>query len=183
MLLSQVGQSAEHDGTNLTDATRYSRLNGLIRHLNNAGLISDLKGNAFVSATLQMRWVAFPFKQGGAVLFGGEVDGTVVAMVGSVHHMIGSSGANGSFDRSNLGSSWMALQEILLTYPALERGDYAVDDGSRRRMLENPRMIRTLVRAIGGPQQRLEFIAKVIARGEWDEVRSLIVTPLYVAMQ
>ena len=163
--------------------SRFAGLDLVLSTLQSEGNISTCDGGPYIRFAASMRWTLLPNPETPRfVFFGGHVDGQIVLLVGSSVHVIGMEGdADGR--QSCLGSSWLALDELLRLYPELESAARNPPSRYDRTQFDNPRIICQLVDALRGPAPLVESVAKVLFRTEKDGLRVLVATPLYVSIQ
>ncbi|GAA4893869.1 hypothetical protein LX16_1762 [Stackebrandtia albiflava] len=160
-----------------TGGGRIARLERVLRHLQDGELLGTIdEGNAFFWATMPMRWDIVHTETGGRIaLFGGRPDATTVVLSGSSRHLIGWQPA----DAGASGSNAPALMEgIEVASPAEDAQLLQAVTHESSPQLDVFSTVRSAVSRMSGPEQRVEFVAKVLAR----DSDTILATPVYVAL-
>jgi transcriptional regulator with XRE-family HTH domain len=175
-----LGQSSSGKAS---EVSRFTDLDRVLAALQSQGNISTSDGGPYIRFTASMRWTLLPNPETPRfVFFGGHVDGQTVLLVGSSMHVIGV-GGDGDGRQSCLGSSWLALDELLRLYPELEHAARNPPSRYERTQFDNPKIICQLIDALRGPAHLVESVAKVLFRTEQDGLRAVVASPLYVSIQ
>ncbi|MFB7508826.1 DUF7019 family protein [Streptomyces broussonetiae] len=177
------------------EAGRYQRLAVVERAIERDEDVSGLEEpSVWFRGGLRLRSMIFGGESTGLLLFTGTWHGTVVALIGSAHHLIGSGVAP---EAVPIGYSGSMLPTF---FTLLERDQAEWDDRHQVQDSANPLTHRTrpdeqeslrqvidCAERITGPSQGCEFLARRLLLGTTQDpngrpVRVLIGTPLYVAL-
>ncbi len=173
-----------------SDQSKYSKVQLVCDYLERESLVGTLDEPAsFLYATLPMRWgpvrnAGIPHQDTGVVFFASATESRVVVLGGSVKHVIGASGPEASVGSHTTGIfGAIAVEEGEVSADAWRTGP---DD-----TLNALRGLATVPESMTGPEQRLEFVAKVLLQGEIEHERGpqvterrnvLLASPIYVAL-
>ena len=193
--------SAARRTESATGEERICRLLAVVDYINNNENVGNPdQPHTYFAGTLHMRWGPFGAQTLGSfkfedlfqiVYFSGETNTTLVGLGGSAKHVIGNLGP--SNPREWGGSSGPILVQLLMSHVAAgdpelkprwdpwEAFHQAHDDSASYPYIIGRRMTSVYER-MGGPEQRLEFLAKRIFAGTGPERPFVLGTPLYVAL-
>jgi hypothetical protein len=162
-----------------SDETRYSKLQLVTDYLERESLIGDLETpGLFIRGVLPMRWG--PLRADDAVFFSAVTETTVVALGGSLMHVIGAPGASQT-------SAHSALYGLL---GAIKRSE-KFDRQANIRLTDSDHLDPTMngllsayiaAERMSGPPQTLEFLARSLLQGEIEGKVVILGSPLYVAL-
>jgi len=177
------------------EATRYQRLAVVERAIERDEDVSGLEEpSVWFSGKLGLRSMIYGGESTGLLLFTGMWNGTVIALIGSAHHLIGSGAAPEAVPIGYSGSmlptfftllerdqaEWDDRHQVQESNRPLTRRDRPSDQQSLQQVID-------CAEQITGPRQGYEFLARRLLLGTrldpdgWP-VRVLIGTPLYVAL-
>jgi hypothetical protein len=176
------------------DADRISRLERVIRHLQDYGDVGSVdEPGQFFWGLLPMRWGPFPANRPSSlVFFGGRSARTVVGLGGSGKHLLGSVPGVGEHDAPS--SSMPAMLDQLGSVSELEdelvvEAADGLRDGLDRADDAALAAVYQAVSRLRGPAQNVEFVAKRLLHGSGplaesghgDGTSVLLGSPIYVA--
>lgn len=179
------------------DPTDEAKLTAVLTELESLQLIgAPEERKPYIKGIFPMRWGIYndsqsrPDNEGPLVYFSGFADGLLIGLGGSSHHIVGCYGLSSTASRS----STPALVQFLRT--GLETGEAPAPYWrDRREELDQVYQAMAIAnRYLREPTQDLEFVARVICRGDgsgWglrieqgkdrEPVEAILATPLYVA--
>jgi hypothetical protein len=177
------------------EATRYQRLAVVERAIERDEDVSGLEEpSIWFRGELGLRSMIFGGGSTGLLLFTGAWQGTVIALIGSAHHLVGSGVAPEAVPIGYSGSmlptlftllerdqaEWDDRHQVQEANPPLTRRERPSDQDSLRQVIG-------CADQITGPSQECEFLARRLLVGTTQDpngrpVRVLIGTPLYVAL-
>ena len=167
------------------------KLKKVLRELDDAELVGTIEEpKEYVKGILPMRWgllrdAGRPTEEPPLVYFGGRTETTVFGFGGSSRHVIGNAGASATGSRS--------VTPYLVAH-LLDGLDMSVQGWRADRKHDGDddcdtfSAIALATDHLKGPEQRLEFYAKTLLRGEFSDgehqkrMKVLLGSPLYVAM-
>jgi hypothetical protein len=166
--------------------TRYSKVRLVSDYLvANAPVGTVDEPAEYFSGSMPMRWGNLGEAGSDLVYFGGSQRNTVVGLGGSMRHVIGATGSSSSAGSSLTYGLAAALRGEVLR----EEGELDEDESHDERWFTaHTSMIvmgmTSAVRRMGGPEERLEFLARRLLFDETEEAptRMLLGTPIYVAL-
>lgn len=174
--LQVLSASVRHDGATVQES-RYARLAAVVRHLTEREGVGDIASHSqYVAGTLDFQWAVAPDKDPEIVVWCAklkEAELTAdVVMVGSPHHVVGAPSGRFGF----LGSTGGALHRLITHRDSFEAGKVPI-----------PSLLEELFQGLRGPWQRMEFVAKTLARdrgsyGSQDGTHRILLSPIYVAL-
>ena len=180
-----------------TEEDRIFRLETVAEHIyTNEDVGTPDQPATYFAGTLPMRWGPFGLQRFGAdrdekspiVYFAGSTGQTLVGLGGSSKHVIGNVGPSNPTDW--LGSVAPILFQLLMRNATNEEHELNDDDdenGTPNLYILGRKMTASF-QEMGGPDQRLEFLAKKMLAGETMSDRRdgepflILGTPLYVAL-
>lgn len=151
---------------------------------------------AFFGGTVRMRMEVFRLRDrgkklkghkgggidwmvGSMVFWGGKAEGTIIALGGSVHHLVGQAPPRmaekliAAYGASQTGDILPILAEVLRQRQFSDEPSGASTDLST---------VDSAVGALHGPEQRFEFLAKRLLMGHVDGRPVVLGSPLFVAL-
>lgn len=165
------------------------KLKTVLRELEIAELVGTIEEpNEYVKGILPMRWGLFrdwgrPSEEPPLVYFGGRTETTVFGFGGSSRHVIGNAGASATGSRSvtpNLVAHLLDGLDMPLEGWRADRKQTSENDS------DTYEAIALATDNLKGPEQNLEFCAKILLSGEFVDrntvKRVLLGSPLYVAL-
>jgi hypothetical protein len=194
-----------------TEQTRYSKAELVAAYIEKQEDLgtADHPGT-YIKDILPMKWGQYSEKDG-LVYFGGRLDDTIVGLCGSMHHVIGTNIGESSAHAYSLTPLIIAAllkdnseADVLMrteAYSSFSR-THSLGNSSDSRSVPSKPVLRAVALAttkMGGPVQRLEFLAKRLVEG-WLEasdtiygeqlaptdrdtrLRVLLGSPIYVAL-
>lgn len=170
--LLSVSRKAELD-TPEDHITRLEAVCSFIEEYGNVGSVTNPDAYIFDSMPLKM------LQPINSVYFTGERDNTLVALGGSLRHLVGNIDATSPYPHGSLSSMIMRnmekeMQEVL-----------KLDKVNRRQRKHLPDTAYRLYQYLEGPEEQLEFLAKrllyIPSNNEYN-FNMLLATPLYVSV-
>lgn len=163
----------------------YHALRVVETYLDREGLIGTLANpGPYVRAVMPMRWSPLQTAGTHAMYFTGEQDGVVVGLGGSWKHMIGGAPVSTSDAPVRDTSEFYALVSGLSD--ALIEEGATTEHVARRnfRTIPLPPLAAVVfaARRLQGIDRRVEFVAKTLLHGPFRKKRSILGSPLYVAL-
>jgi hypothetical protein len=124
---------------------------------------------------------------GGAVFFLGLAAGTLVALGGSTHNLLGGESSRGEGPPvSNLAPMMKALEtlvasETVTTQPVLLLAESELRVAHSEETLHWPHLVQLIAHFSRSPRQSVHFVARLLASETSEGQRVILGTPLYVA--
>jgi hypothetical protein len=168
---------------------RIAKLEAVTTYIGRFGNIGTVdEPDEYFYGDLSMRWGPFESFEidNPLVYFGGRTDRTIVGLGGSAKHVIGNEGSSSA--RSDSATPYI-VSHISKELGLRKGEEFGVLRGKESAMM-SLYAVQVATRDMGGPAERLEFIAKRLISGpspypDQDErpgMSVLLGTPLYVAM-
>lgn len=160
------------------EENRFERLHAVIRHIRRTEEIRGVAGSAtWVSDTMHLRWGLLDFDQEKAVWFTGRLGPNVIAMGGSIEHLVGQRPRD--LPSQQLSASYLpAMLDVIRSF----RDEHPVRgplQSQHTGIREARNIARTMADTWQTADQRCEFLAKRLAPSAEGIT---LASPLYVAL-
>ena len=174
------------DKDTANEETRYSKLNLVTNYIDKHLEIGTLKNPAaYIKDVMSMRWTQL----GDAAYFGGQNSDLDIGLCGSACHLTGQPvPKTGSKYSTSLGASRFfnefmthyVTPETKDTNNALLKGLLQIKDADNEIMFKYMNNVYKNLEQT--PPQKLDFVARVLFKGQDTDRTTLLATPIYVAL-
>jgi hypothetical protein len=173
--------------------TKYTKLEAILKELENSDLIGEVDGNKpYVRGDLEMTWASFGEVNSPITFWGYLSDNIALGLAGSRHHVLGAQPQDIASSRSDTDAIARWFIEQFDDVPPEDRSEAEWLFRPYHSSLDDNEVTGCILAAvfdIRGPKNRFEFVAKVLHRGKFIESEPsyennvVLATPLYVAMK